>query len=104
MWDLPLDLPLRLRLHLPLHLPFLKSEIAFALAFAVAVAVAEMNSSHKCTEQVFQPPAPAFGAAEPQKHGSSPRIYSGEERFSAPEKRHLMSRRFSAGLLIVVLS
>ena len=31
--------------------------------------------------------------------GGSPRIYAGEERFSAPEKSRLLSMRFSAGHL-----
>ena len=29
--------------------------------------------------------------------GGSPRIYAGEERFSAPENRHVLALRFSAG-------
>jgi hypothetical protein len=29
----------------------------------------------------------AFVAAEPRKHGGSPCIHAGEERFSAPKKR-----------------
>jgi hypothetical protein len=72
----------------------LKFEIASAVA--VAFAVSEMNSSHKYTKQILQA-APAFVAAEPQKHGGSPRIYSGEERFSAPEKSRRTSMRSSAG-------
>jgi hypothetical protein len=30
-------------------------------------------------------------------HGGSPRIYAGEERFSAPEKSSILITRFSAG-------
>jgi hypothetical protein len=39
----------------------------------------------------------AFIAAEPRRRGGSPRIYSGEERFSAPEKSRFRLMRFSAG-------
>ena len=40
----------------------------------------------------FQERAPASVAAEPRRHGSSPRIYAGEECFSAPKKRRLALR------------
>jgi hypothetical protein len=41
-----------------------------------------------------------FVAAVPQKHGGSPRIYSGEERFSVPEKAALNQGALALGVNI----
>jgi hypothetical protein len=40
----------------------------------------------KCLAEAAKQCCRARAVAEPQIHGSSPRIYSGEERFSAPIK------------------
>jgi hypothetical protein len=50
-----------------------------------------------CSRRGCRSEIPAFIAAEPQHHGGSPRIDSGEERFSAPIKRRLSRRVLALG-------